>query len=67
MEEFGDEDEKEKLKRIRVPDPELHKVERDEAIGKFTYYSPCIPPDTTSIQQVMSYPVLNSIIVLRQV
>ncbi|XP_028418218.1 uncharacterized protein LOC114543442 [Dendronephthya gigantea] len=51
-EEFGDKDEKEKLKRIRVPDPELHKVERDEAIGKFTYYSPCIPPDTTSIQQV---------------
>ena len=53
VEEPENETEREKLKKIpRFPDPQLPKVEQKEAIGIFSRFSPCIPPDTTSRQQV---------------
>lgn len=53
-EERNENSEKDKPTKIRFPDPQLPKFEQSEAIGIFSRFSPCIPPDTTSRQQVTS-------------
>ena len=50
--EESDEVQQGKVMFPRVPDPQLPKVEQKEAIGIFSRFSPCIPPDTTSRQRV---------------
>ena len=52
MEEPEDKNEKEKVKKNRFPDPQLRTFEQSEAQRIFNRFSPCIPPDTTSRQQV---------------